>query len=179
MTLTIIELPKRKPRKWPRKASGRKKPKKTIVGLWRKWLVPDNAYRRYVGLRGIYWYWLSRDVRKSEWVRWNKLCLTCLLPVENWEKDGQCGHVIPSDDCGEYLRLNRRNLTLQHSWCNNPKITPRASVLNARNYNMRFGEGAYEALEKDIKLQVKQPTTEGYKYLILSLPSYQEAVVKV
>lgn len=149
-----------------------KKKRKTEIGLWREWLVPDGAYRRYKGLRGIYWYWLSRDVRKSEWERWNKLCLTCLNPVSQWE-DGDCGHVIPSSICGEYLRFYRLNLTLQHKGCNNPKFSPLAPALNAINYDKRHGIGAYEKLLALKGTPTREPSQAEYRLLIRALPSYQ------
>lgn len=171
---------KRGPSKLKRRSGGNlkgsaRKPKKRkkIVDLWREWLVPDNAYRRFTGLRGIYWYWLSRDVRKSEWEKWDKLCLTCLLPIERWE-DGQCGHVIASHGCGEYLRLNRINLTIQHSHCNNSRFTPNAGGLNAVHYDQRYGQGAYDRLWEMVKIEAKEPKQEEYRELIRALPSYQE-----
>lgn len=179
--ITLVETPRRKPRKFNRNRSqnapGRKKRKKTIVDLWRLWLVPDKAYRRYKGLRGIYWYWLSRDVRKSEWLRWDKLCLTCALPVEAWEQ-GQCGHIIPSDGCGEYLRFSRLNLCLQHPGCNANHIQKLASALNAINYDKRYGAGSWQKLYEMRKFNVKEPSQEEYRQLIQSLPSYQEALHK-
>lgn len=172
---TIVSLPPRRSRQ-RRKSITRPKTKKkrTKISLWREWLVPDNAYHRYVGLRGVYWYWLSRQIRKEEFDKYG-VCLTCLLPVLNWETDGQCGHVIPSQNCGEYLRLNRKNLTLQHSWCNNPKFTPNAGILNALHYNQRYGKNAIELLIGQTDRQVKEPTQEEYRELIRALPSYKDS----
>lgn len=175
-TVTVVEGKQKKPRKWPRKARSAKKPRKTKIGVWREWNVPDGAYHRYEGLRGVYWYWLSRDVRESEWKRWNKLCLTCLLPVEDWEKDGQCGHIIASHGCGEYLRFNRINLTLQHAKCNNPRFTPMAASLNAIHYDQRYGVGAYEKLYAMKDIEAKQPKTSEYPELIRALQSYQNSL---
>ncbi len=190
MNLTITELPVK--RSWAAKGSKRpakarkplkttprtKKPRKTEIGLWREWLVPDNAYHRYKGLRGIFWYWLSRDVRQSEWEKWDKLCLTCLEPVENWE-DGQCGHIVASAGCGEYLRFNKINLTLQHGHCNNPRFTPMGAALNAINYNLRHGTGAYEKLLTMRKIEAKEPRKSEYPDLIRSLSSYQSRLAKI
>src|SRR3990167_7887321 len=85
--------------------------KKTEADLKREWLIQSNYPLRYTGLRGIYWYWLSRQVRKEQWEMWEGKCLTCLIPLLTWE-EGQCGHVVPSSMCGEFLRLNKINLTL-------------------------------------------------------------------
>jgi hypothetical protein len=142
--------------------------------LWREWLVPDGAYRRYKGLRGILWYWLSRDVRKDEWERYG-VCITCLEPVEDWHY-ADCGHMVDAANCGEYLRFLRRNLALQHKKCNNPRFTPSAMALNAVHYDQRYGQGAWEKLYALKKKECKEPTQGEYKDLIRALPSFQEAL---
>lgn len=163
-------------RKYPAKplkrGLGRAKRRKTKIDLWREWLVPDGAARRYQGLRGIYWYWLSRDVRKSEWKKWDGKCLTCYGYIHNWQ-EGDCGHVVPSRVCGEILRFARRNLTIQHKGCNNPRFAPHAPALNAIHYDERYGQGAFQKLFDERKTLTKVPTQEEYRQLIRSLPSYQ------
>jgi len=149
-------------------------PKKTKIGLWREWLVPDGAYHRYEGLRGVYWYWLSREIRQNEWEKWDGRCLTCLEPLEDW-RQGQCGHIVASAGCGEYLRFNPINLTLQHDACNNPRFTPNASALNAVHYDQRYGDGAWEKLYAMRKLEAKHPTQAQYRTLISNLNSFKEA----
>lgn len=152
-----------------------RKKKKSKVDLRREWLVPDTTGRlRYVGLRGIYWYWLSRDVRKTEWEKYG-VCITCLEPIEDWTK-ADCGHIVASSWCGEYLRLNRINLTIQHKKCNNPRFCPQAGVLNAVNIDKRHGDGYMQNLLGLVKTEAKTPTQEQYRKLIRALPSYQEAV---
>lgn len=157
------------------KTPTKKKKKRTKISIWREWLVPDGAYHRYEGLRGIYWYWLSRDVRKKEWEKYNGLCLTCLEQVDDW-RNGQCGHVIASHGCGEFLRFNRINLSLQHDYCNNPRITPNASALNAIHYDQRYGQGSWQRLWDMRKTESKTPTQEQYRELISKLDSYKEAL---
>jgi hypothetical protein len=169
---TALYSTKRKPI-----AKKAKKPKKTLRGLWREWLVPDTAYHRYEGLRGIYWYWLSRDVRESEWIRWNQLCITCLEPIESWQY-ADCGHIIASARCGEFLRFNRNNLTIQHKGCNNPRISPNADALNAIHYDERYGIGAWKRLYDQRTVKAKTPKQQEYRDLIEALPSYQRAKVK-
>lgn len=169
-------LSSKPPKKAVKGRTARKK-KKTIVGLWREWLVPDGALRRYKGLRGIYWYWLSLAVRKDEWEKYGGLCLTCLLPIEHWTM-GHCGHIVAAQHCGEYLRFARKNLTIQHPACNSDRITPDAAALNAVHYDERHGLGAWEALRSLKKQEAKNPTQGQYRELIRALPSYQEAVDK-
>lgn len=164
---------KKTPSKRVRIKRGKYRFKKTKNDLKREWLVP-NVPLRYVGLRGIYWYWLSRDVRKKEWEKWGGECITCLVPLATWE-EGQCGHILASSFCGEYLRLNPINLTLQHSKCNNPRFSPHAGVANALNIDKRHGAGYMEMLYSLRKKECKTPTAEEYRALIRALPSYQEA----
>lgn len=166
---------KRKPWKRTKRHLSLKKPRRAKIDLWREWLVPDNAYHRYEGLRGIYWYWLSRDVRKSEWERWEKKCLTCQEEIPSWQ-EGDCGHILPAANCGEYLRFNRRNLTIQHKKCNNPRFTSDAGIRNAVNYDKRFGIGSMSNLLDLKQTDAKEPKTAEYKTLISSLSSYQEAL---
>jgi hypothetical protein len=152
-----------------------KKPRKTKIQLWRNWLVPDGAKHRYVGLRGVYWYWLSRHIRKLEWDKWGGLCITCLEPIEDW-RFADCGHIIPSSKCGEFLRFHPRNLTIQHKKCNNPRFTPEAGARNALHYDQRYGPGAWDTLWEMRRLSEKTPNTKRYEELIRSLPSYLEAL---
>lgn len=161
------------PRKRAKRALRAKKPRVTDISLWREWNVPDGAYHRYKGLRGIYWYWLSRDVRKTDWDRYG-VCVTCLQPVEDW-RNADCGHMIPSDRCGEYLRFFRRNLSLQHKKCNNPRFTPHAGVLNAIHMDTRHGAGTMAFLEGLMKKECKEPRQEEYRNLIRGLSSYQKS----
>jgi len=142
--------------------------------LKREWLVPTTAWMRYKGLRGIYWFWLSIEVRKTEWEKY-KVCITCLEPLATWQ-EGQCGHILASSYCGEFLRLNRMNLTIQHAKCNNPKFSPHAGVANAVNIDKRHGVGYMERLYSLRKTECKEPTQDEYRALIRALPSYQEAV---
>lgn len=151
-----------------------KRKKKTKVDLRREWLVPDSTGKlRYTGLRGIYWYWLSRDVREKEWLRYG-VCITCLEPIEDWTK-ADCGHIVASSYCGEFLRLNPANLTIQHKKCNNPRFSPHAGVLNAVNIDKRHGAGFMESLLALRKKEAKEPGQHEYRCLIQSLDSYKKA----
>lgn len=150
--------------------------KRKKIDIWREWLVPDNAYHRYNGLRGIFWYWLSREVRKSDWEKYGT-CLTCGEEVEDWEM-ADCGHIIASKWCGEYLRFRRENLTLQHKKCNNPRFTPQAGILNAVNIDKRHGVGTMLHLLELQKVKAKEPTQDEYRQLIRGLRSYQEELSK-
>lgn len=153
------------------------KKKKTAVALKREWLIPDGAWMRYVGLQGVYWYWLSRDVRKEEWNRWGGLCITCEKPIRHW-LNGQCGHIIAVRDCKEFLKFNRQNLTIQHPHCNDNEMTPMAAALNLRNYDKRYGAGAWDSLWEMRNIKAKPYSQKELRELIESLPSYQDALKK-
>ncbi len=157
-----------------KRVAGKRKPKKKKVDFWREWLVPDRAYKRYSGLRGVYWYWLSRQVRKDEWETWDGLCLTCLQPIEHWTM-GHCGHIIAAQNCGEYLRFLRENLTIQHPHCNSDRITPQAAALNALHYDQRHGQGAWDRLYALKNREAQAPKQDEYRALIRALPSFKEA----
>lgn len=157
--------------------------KKAKTDIYREYFIPEYIIRggglktllRYSDpLRGIYWYYLSKDVRKKEWEKWRGLCITCLGPIERWQ-DGQCGHMVPSSMCGEFLRFDRRNLTIQHGGCNNPRFTPQAGALNAIHYDQRYGQGAWQALYDLRKTDTKIPSQTKLKELIEALDSFQEA----
>ena len=150
---------------------GRKR--RTEADLKRGWFIKSTYSLRYKGLRGVYWYWLSRDVRKSEWEKYG-VCLTCLKPIENWEQ-ADCGHIIASRWCGEFLRFHRLNLTIQHKGCNNPRFCPQAGVLNAINIDKRHGVGHMERLLQMQKIPAKEPKQSEYHDLIHTLNSFKEA----
>jgi len=150
--------------------------------LYREWLIPESLIAmgwrpRYAGLRGIYWYWLSRDVRKKEWEALKGCCFTCKRPLASWE-DGQCGHIIPASWCGERLRFDRRNLTIQCGKCNNPRFSPHSGLVNAINYDDRNGAGTFKYLMAEVKMHAKEPTQAEYRQLIRELDSFKEAYAK-
>lgn len=146
------------------------KRKKTEADLKREWNVPVKANLRYKGLRGIYWYWLSRDVRESEWKKYGH-CITCLKPIADWRL-ADCGHILPAANCGEFLIFHRENLTIQCKACNNPRFTPDAGIRNAINLEKRHGAGFIECLYEAKKVSVKAPTQQEYKDKIMALPNY-------
>ncbi len=159
-----------------RKVAAPKKKRRTESDLKRDWLIQSNYPLRYTGLRGVFWYWLSREIRQMEWEKWGGLCITCLGPIENWW-DGQCGHIIASKGCGEFLRFNPINLTIQHYKCNNPRFCPNAGALNAIHYDERHGQGAWQRLYEMRKIEAKEPKTAEYRALIQALPSYKGALI--
>lgn len=175
MSIREVQLPPRKPRKAPKRPVARRKPKTTKISLWRAWNVPDGAYHRYEGLKGIYWYWLSRDVREQDWLAF-KICLTCLEVIEDWEKE-DCGHILASNMCGGFLRFHRKNLTIQHKKCNNPRFRPDAGVRNAINIDKRYGAGTMQWLLNNTKTEYKEPKKHEWESMIRSLKSFPQPPV--
>lgn len=149
------------------------KKKQSVADLQREWFIPVGAWMRYPGLQGVYWYWLSRQVRKEEWLKW-KVCITCDRPIRDW-REGVCGHIIAVQVCKEYLKFHRPNLTIQHMNCNDNKMSPMAAALNLRNYDKRHGAGAWDALWELRKKPKKPYTQKELRALIEDLESYQAA----
>lgn len=143
-----------KPRKIVRKASNlrfkRRKGKTKakygkVKALWASYGLKVPLYRRYSGRKGIYWWLLSRVVRERDYREHNGECMTCELFVE--KGDDQCGHFFPARNCGFDLLLHKKNNHLQHSWCNNPRITPQAGIYNSRTLTKRYGSDFIDELE--------------------------------
>lgn len=171
MKLTVEAYPRRKKLK-PKT----KKPRKTIVSLWREWGVPDGAYRRYTGLKGVYWYWFSKSIRNRDYKEWGGLCMTCNEYVEKGQD--QCGHVFAAKDCGFELLFHPLNNNLQHASCNNPRFTPSAGLYNGVTVDARYGSGTVASLAAIKKSStLKEWKKSEYEYLIPQLPAYQESLI--
>jgi len=151
-----------------------KKKKQTKIGLWREWNVPDWAYHRYEGMRGVYWFWFSRTIRERDYERWSGKCMTCGKYVE--KGSDQAGHLFAARNCGFRLLFEPMNVHLQHSKCNNPRFTPSAGVFNALNIEKRYGEGTIARLAQKKEERTKEWTKEQYTKEIQKLPAYQASL---
>ena len=148
------------------------KPKKqTKADFCRQWGVPSPTHLRYSGLKGVYWYWLSRQIRKEEWQKYG-VCLTCQEKIPKWE-EADCGHILAASKCGFGLLFARRNLTIQHKKCNNPLFTPDAGVRNGINLDKRYGAGFSEKLLSERGKITKEWDKATYEQKIQELPSFQ------
>ena len=112
-----------------------RKPSK--ISLWRQWNVPDWAYHRYEGIKGVYWFWFSRTIRDRDYEKFSGKCITCGLYVERGS-DQAC-HIFAAKNCGFALLFHPLNVHLGHSHCNNPRFTPDAGVSNALTMEKRYG----------------------------------------
>lgn len=148
-----------------------KKKKQTQADLKRQWGLTGHQQLRYRGLAGIYWYWLSRQVRQEEYYRYGK-CVSCIRTCPDW-RDWDCGHFVASGDGGFATRFLRLNLALQCKACNNPKWSPDAPAFFAVELDRRYGYGTAAMLLKLKGADKKEPTKAEYELLISALPSYQ------
>lgn len=151
------------------------KEKQSVADLQREWNIPVGAWMRYPGLQGVYWYWLSRQVRKEEWEKSGGKCFTCDKKIAHWTQ-GQCGHIIAVRNCGEYLKFHRDNLRIQMAVCNDQKMTPMAAALNLLAYDRENGAGAWERLWEMRKIPKKPYTQKELRALIEALPSYRASL---
>lgn len=135
--------------------------KKSKISLWREWGVPDYAYHRYEGLKGIYWYYFSKSIRERDYRDHGGICMTCLKYVE--KEVSQCGHLFAARDCGFALLFHPLNNHLQHSHCNNPRFTPGAGVLNAINIGKRYGQETLDMLAELKKENTKEWDKATYR----------------
>jgi hypothetical protein len=145
--LTIVPYKRRaaKQRKMPQvKSKPVRRVKLSKVGLKRLWGVPDHAWMRYSGLKGIYWYFFSKYVRERDYTYHNGLCMTCEEYVERGQDQG--GHLFAAKGCGFELLFHPLNVHLQHAKCNNPRFTPSAGVKNTLTINKRYGPKTVEWL---------------------------------
>lgn len=133
---------KQKPTK---RATKPKAKKKTKAGLWRIYGLNRPPKPRYEGLRGIYWYLLSRKVRQRDFKAF-RACISCGRTVFRWE-DTDAGHFIPASAGGFGLLFDERNVNMQHKACNNPTWTPEASLGYEKGLDERYGEGTAQDLK--------------------------------
>lgn len=161
----IVEMKPRKASRTLAKRSkrplGRKKPRKTKIALFREFGVPDGAYRRYSGLKGVYWYFFSKFIRERDYREHGGLCMTCLQYVEKGQD--QCGHLFAAKDCGWTLLFHPMNNHLQHAKCNNPRFTPSAGIYNAKNIEERYGKGTLDMLMELKKQKAKEWSASEYR----------------
>lgn len=118
---------------------------KTKKELWEEYGLVRPAKPRYVGLKGVYWYVLSRYVRQRDFYLYRS-CISCGRTVFNW-KDGDAGHFIPASACGFALLFDETNVNMQHKSCNNPVWTPEACLGYEKGLDERYGTGTAEGLK--------------------------------
>lgn len=133
-------IPRRKPLLSRKRAPTRKK-----TALWAQYGLKKPLYIRFEGLKGIYWWLLSRHIRKRDFIMWNGKCVSCGRTFDNWH-DLQAGHFIAASKGGFDLLFDPSNLAAQCPPCNNPRISPNATYPFALELDRRYGAGTSQAL---------------------------------
>lgn len=150
---------------------------KTKSALCREWGLPAAQHLRYTGLAGIYWVYLSRQVRKEDFEKYGGKCVSCKTILNDW-REGDCGHFVASGDGGFATRFLRQNLALQCKRCNNPSWRPDAPAFYALEVDRRWGAGTAEYLLSLKGLKQKELKPDQYEELIRALPTYHETILR-
>lgn len=146
--------------------------KQTEADLKRSWGIDPKHQLRYSGIAGIYWYYLSIQVRQEDFKKYKGKCVSCNTVLESW-RDGDCGHFLASGNGGFATRFMRRNLSLQCKRCNNPSWTPDAPAFYAVELDKRHGAGTAASILALKGLGQKEMKKDEYAELIRELPSYK------
>ena len=110
----------------------------------RYWGLPEDYQLRWVGLRGVLWFYMSRAIKQEEFEEYGSKCVSCPAKLERWE-DGQAAHYISvSRSLG--LSLTRENIALSCARCNNPTWSPDASIPFGIELDKRYGKGTAKGL---------------------------------
>lgn len=104
-------------------------------------------YWRYVGLKGIYWHFLSQYIRRRDFHKYGT-CISCGRAFSNW-KESQAGHYAPASNCGFALLFDKRNIHAECAACNNPRISPGKLIPYRANLVKRYGEKYVRKLDKE------------------------------
>lgn len=154
------------------KKSRVKKKKQTEADLKREWGLEAKQQLRYKGIAGIYWTYLSRQVRQEDFEEYGGKCVSCRVRLESW-RDGDCGHLVASGSGGFATRFLRANLALQCKRCNKPSWCPDAPLYFALEVDRRRGAGTAAHLASLKGVKQKEMKRHEYEEAIRALPSYQ------
>lgn len=139
----------------------------------REWKLDPKITPRYTGIAGIYWTYLSRQVRQEDFKKYGGKCVSCNVVLARWQ-DGDCGHFIASGSGGFATRFMRENLALQCRRCNNPSWVPDASAFFAREVDRRWGAGTAERIMNLKGVKQKEMNKQQYADAIRALPSFKD-----
>lgn len=146
--------------------------KQTDADLKREWGLLPTQTLRYKGIAGVYWHYLSLQVRHEDFEKYGGKCVSCPVRLET-PHHGDCGHLVASGSSGFATRFLRQNLALQCKPCNNPKWRPDAPAFYALEVEKRWGKGTLMKLLCLKGTIQKEMTKEQYAEAIKALPSYQ------
>lgn len=110
--------------------------------LWAAFGLNRPPKPRYEGLKGIYWYVLSRFVRLRDFQMYNR-CISCNKWVESWEQL-QGGHFIAAGTGGIELLFDPLNVNGECGPCNG--FDGNHLIGYAAGLDERYGIGTAQAL---------------------------------
>lgn len=115
--------------------------------LWAYYGLNRPSKPRYEGLKGIYWYVVSRYVRTRDLVLWHR-CISCSKWVEDINAL-QAGHFIAAGTGGAALLFDLRNINGECGYCNG--MDGNHLIGYARGLDERYGEGTAAKLQEEYK----------------------------
>ncbi len=134
-----------------RRVSPNKVKKQTQVGLWRGYGLEKPSKPRYKGLKGIYWYLLSKYTRQRDFKKYKGECIDmCGKFATDWH-DFDAGHYISAGQGGFALLFDDRNVNGQLKACNNPTFSPNSQIGYREGIIKRYGVHILHELEEMYK----------------------------
>ena len=116
-----------------------------------------KSTRRWVGAKGTLWAIFSMYVRKRDFIKYGGRCVSCQRILEDW-RGQDAGHFISVTRGNNLTLFHEKNVNLQCKRCNNPNITPDASIPYSYELNRRWGEGTTDELWALLNVQAQHPS---------------------
>jgi hypothetical protein len=121
------------------------------------------SYRRYKGLKGIYWHLLSEYVRRRDFKAFGR-CISCNRIFTAWN-EAQAGHYAPAGNCGFDLLFDPRNIHAECAACNSPTISPGKLIFYRMNLIARYGDDYVLDLDSRYRESKMGKTTKQWTQL--------------
>jgi hypothetical protein len=117
----------------------------TQADFKRSWGIDAKKSLRYNGIKGVYWYYFSIDVRKSDFMKYDGRCISCNKKQRDW-RETDAGHFIPASS-SRGMQFIRKNVNMQCKACNGPFANKKATAAGYAYYlNKRYGAGTSDEL---------------------------------
>lgn len=100
---------------------------------------------RWVGPIGTLWTIFSMYIRKRDFIEYEGRCVSCPMVVPHW-RDFDAGHFISVSRGNNMTVMHILNVHGQCKSCNNPDITPDASIPFAKEIQRRYSESTPDDL---------------------------------
>jgi len=158
-----------------------KKKKPSKKSLLRAWGLPESfqwSNLRYKNpyQKGIYWYYVSLEVRKRDVEKYGK-CIATGRPITMENSDA--GHFCPAANCGRDLLFDLKNIHAESKFSN--AFDSGHLIGYRKGLVERYGEAHVKDLEdrylfyRKSKTPQKDWTASEYELLIKKLPSFQQS----